>query len=626
MPSFYGDVSLDPAAMRRIAALTNMYGKVADRLREIEAGMTEGTYRRAYLERQIREANRTIFRLLDLRKGDPTGDVTNWARDHFPAVYGYGASRTIDDFERMGFAYTRGSQRVHTQAVEALIAKYQSESEEIALQLVGNTVRAGRIVLHSNAFATDIAAGLIGGMTRRDVSGLLRRTIQAALDEEITPDMKLALAKVRVGGREWDVDAWAEMHARTESARASTAGNRVLCSENGVGHVRITTHAHPTCICTPFEGRIYSLKQGDPRFPWIGSVPRGGCPMHPNCVHREGPAVIALMEERGEIGDRDTLPEDFVGLSERELAKKIRDHRRELEPFARAPNGFMPANFKLGSPNVSDAVVKRRVAAAVQAVAPAEIGSVFSGPTFEPAKSLAEAREHGSRLANHYGFNGAKLDVMNEINAGLATVIEPFGFKLGASDWIGSAAISKRRVGRAMGVYRHRLGGPDLNDQLGFQKTFAASAKKKAAEQMQNFTLLRNRNLASYQAGIADPTRPEPLKEILRQKLAAQTNAIRWSAITDSPRPLFATAAHEAGHAIYYRMEMGNDFRKFLTDANVGRLDWYKVSEYGASKIEELFAEVTALYAEGRQAAVPAPIREAYEKTIDAAKRRLKKG
>jgi hypothetical protein len=346
VPEFYGDVAIDGDGLRRLDVLIGTYRKAAGRLLEIEARLGEGTYSRRYMREQIEEAFGTIERLFAVRQGVATGEVVEWAREHFPAVYGYGAGRALDDLAEIGFAAVKGRARIHTQAIDALLGKYIDETQAVIVELQGNTLRAARIVLRDAAFAEDIATGIIGGLPRREVSTLLRRRLNEAMSEILPEGAKPAIAQVRVGERTMQVDAWAEMHARTESARASTRGNRVVCSENGVGHVRITSHAHPPCICTPFEGRIYSLREGDPEFPYIGRVPNGGCPMHPNCVHREGPAVVKLMRERDQIGDRNTIPADFDGLTQSELAKKIRQNRERLEGFSRRPNGYMPADFR----------------------------------------------------------------------------------------------------------------------------------------------------------------------------------------------------------------------------------------------------------------------------------------
>lgn len=341
--------SLDAAARARVDALAALFRAAVRDLEAIEARLREGTYRKAYLQARLREARGVIDRLLAIQRGAATGEVVDWAREHFPETYRMGAGAAVRDLKAQGIAPLAGDPRIHTRAVEALLGRYLDDATELVVQMNANVIRASRIVLAQAGFGQEIAAGIIGGLPRRETSRLLERSLRAAV-RGVAGELEAgALTHVAIGGRRYRVEAWAEMHARTETARASTAGTRVLAVVNGVLHVQITTHAHAPCICTPFEGRIYRVYEdrGDMRFPWIGSVPGGGCPMHPNCVHREAPAVVEYLEERGDVAGREEVPADFVGLDERELARVVRANREQLRRYSERPAGMLPRDFRL---------------------------------------------------------------------------------------------------------------------------------------------------------------------------------------------------------------------------------------------------------------------------------------
>ena len=64
---------------------------------------------------------------------------------------------------------------------------------------------------------------------------------------------------------------------------------------------------------------------------------------------------------------------------------------------------------------------------------------------------------------------------------------------------------------------------------------------------------------------------------------------------------------------MYYRGKRVIDrWKKGLTKFNVTRLDHLRVSDYAASKIEELFAEVTSLVAQERIDDIPENVLNAY--------------
>jgi hypothetical protein len=341
--------ALDQPSRDRLDALIALIRGAVQQLHATALLMEEPQDAR-YVRQRINEANRIVANLLTVRDGQPSGQLVEWAREHFPRTYEMGAGMAVADLKAQAIVPVVGDPRIHTRAVEALIDRYLTDATEIVVRLHLNTVRASRVLLAQAGFGEQIAAGIIGGLPRTEVSRALKAEMRSAVAGTLPKNAQWSpadLTHVEINGRRYRLDTWAEMHARTETARASTAGTRVLSSVNGVGHVQITSHAHAPCICTPFEGRIYALRQGDPRFPWIGSVPGGGCPIHVNCVHREAPAVVDYLEERGEIDGRDAVPADFVGLSDKELARLVRANREQLRRYSEDRDGMLPQDFRL---------------------------------------------------------------------------------------------------------------------------------------------------------------------------------------------------------------------------------------------------------------------------------------
>lgn len=347
MPTIRPGTALDTAARRRIAELVAFFARASARLEEVGRAIQGGPHQRRHLRARLLEAHEILERLIAIESGTATGDVVQWVREHFPATYGLGARRGLEALGAQAVTATAGDTRVHTAALEFLAQRYLDEVTQVVIQLEANVIRASRVVLQQAGFAEELAAGIIGGLPRRNVSREIARALRAAVTERLPKGAEVDLTHVEVDGRTYTIEYWAEMHTRTESARAATAGTRAISLANGVQHVQITSHAHEPCICTPFEGRIYSIHRGDERFPWIGTVPNGGVPMHPNCVHREVPAVIEFLEERGELEGRDVVPAAFRNLRDRELARAVRENRDRLAPYARDREGVLPVNFRL---------------------------------------------------------------------------------------------------------------------------------------------------------------------------------------------------------------------------------------------------------------------------------------
>jgi hypothetical protein len=339
--------------LERVVELTRLVGAAVGELAAIELQMTEGTYRARYLRGQLEEARGILSRLLSISGGGglADGELVRWAREAFPDSYRYGAGLAVRDLRAQAImSPVAGPAGMHTQALESLVRRFVADTTELVVELHAGVIRASRVVLAQAGFTADVAASVAGGLPRRELSRVLLRRLDEAVRGALPEGAAVDLTHVTIGGRRWRADAWAGMYGRTELARASTAGTRTLSAANGVDHVQVTSHAHEPCICTPFEGRIYRLERDQAsRYPWVGILPGGGCPMHPNCVHREAPAVVALLEARGQAAGRDSVPADFLGLDPRELRRAVSANREALRPYAADPAGHLPADFRLES-------------------------------------------------------------------------------------------------------------------------------------------------------------------------------------------------------------------------------------------------------------------------------------
>jgi hypothetical protein len=139
--------------------------------------------------------------------------------------------------------------------------------------------------------ALDVTAGgVIGGDTHRDVAAeLARRLVSEGVTDAST-------AFVDAAGRRWSLDSYASMVARTTTREATTAATANRMLEHGLDLVTISRHRHPADECSQWEGRTFSLRGLDTRYPRLVVRP----PFHPNCAHVMGPAAGNLDDfERG---------------------------------------------------------------------------------------------------------------------------------------------------------------------------------------------------------------------------------------------------------------------------------------------------------------------------------------
>lgn len=83
------------------------------------------------------------------------------------------------------------------------------------------------------------------------------------------------------GGHTWTLRRYSEMLARTHVIKASNEALVNRAGQFGVDIVQISTHFGACPICTPYEGKLYSLSGTSETYPSL-SV---SLPIHPNCRH-----------------------------------------------------------------------------------------------------------------------------------------------------------------------------------------------------------------------------------------------------------------------------------------------------------------------------------------------------
>ena len=183
--------------------------------------------------------------------------------------------------------------QVNTRAVAAVAEQMAADLLGINANMRKNSVNYLRAtqqkLVRDGVINQVIAEGLITGSARRTVSD----QIEGRLWERMR-NGKLVTA----GGRQYDPEYYAKMVARTKIREAQTAGTINASLEYGVDFVKVSSHSHDTDICTPFQGKIYSISGKSSKYPPLGETP----PFHPNCLHVLLPMpMIQIQEEGGAI-------------------------------------------------------------------------------------------------------------------------------------------------------------------------------------------------------------------------------------------------------------------------------------------------------------------------------------
>ncbi len=227
-----------------------------------------------------------------------------WISSNLPAAYHSGiefGDEGIKGVQRAGINLGKPQKavfaQVHREAVQAIVNEVQ-RTMDFAFAQIGRRV--------NDAFrkvgVQEVARGIAEGKTRLQVS----REIKGRL---------LAEGKLKFtdrSGRDWDLDRYAEMVARTTTRQAMTIGTLNRLREDNIELAQVSAH-NAADFCIYYENVIvYIGPEPNPTsYPPLSAI-NGGPPFHPNCAHVMTPFVISLA----------TPEERAAGIIEPELLNK----------------------------------------------------------------------------------------------------------------------------------------------------------------------------------------------------------------------------------------------------------------------------------------------------------------
>lgn len=252
-----------------------------------------------------------------------------WIEQVVGGVYSASVAETIAQLRSKGITTealgVSGSfAAVHQRAID-VIAQNMSDNLRNATQFVGRRIQD--IFREVSLEQTGLKL----------VTGASWQELKKKLVQEL-------IAKGQIGfkdksGRQWRLDSYAELVARTTTREAASVAIVNQCNEYGHDLVQITTH-YPTCeICAPLQGKVFSLQGEDKRYPKLTDEYRP--PIHPNCRHVLVPYVRELDPDAEDLErfsntplDKDSRTEDekqaYKEMRDKVTIKRIRRRSREV--------------------------------------------------------------------------------------------------------------------------------------------------------------------------------------------------------------------------------------------------------------------------------------------------------
>lgn len=214
-----------------------------------------------------------------------------WSKSTIPTAYQHGLGISEDRLRALKITkYVNFDSQIHTSAINILM-------DDVTLDLItaNQTIKRNvtkfirqtqQQVLEDSQISKNIAQGMIGGETRKQISDRILADFQKQLGEE---------KFITINGRNYQPDAYSRMVARSRVGEASNQANVNAALQYGVDLVQVDVHSGSCDICDPYQGKVYSISGNDPDFPALEDRP----PYHPNCRHQLLPITRESLQNRG---------------------------------------------------------------------------------------------------------------------------------------------------------------------------------------------------------------------------------------------------------------------------------------------------------------------------------------
>ena len=265
-------------------ALTDIISRHRTRIeRDIERFLVDALTESGYLTEDDVDAvqGRVNEELKKLAKA-----IQEWEKADLRAYYDGYIGEADEDLKRVGIDLRKtlvsGSATMHERAFRNLKSLFETSMDEVFVIVARKSNDIFRDVQYASA---------MDGFAETDSIKKVVREIRGRLNERGVTGF------VDVRGREWSLENYADMAARTVTAQARLRAKEVEFIAHGQDLVLASEH-YPTCPkCEPWGNKILSLTGETPGYPTLDEARAAGF-LHPNCLH----SFSAWIPELADLG------------------------------------------------------------------------------------------------------------------------------------------------------------------------------------------------------------------------------------------------------------------------------------------------------------------------------------
>ena len=210
-------------------------------------------------------------------------ESAKWIQQVIPQIYQENYTQVLSFINKMGMQrkIKPNFAQIHQRAID-VIAQNMFDNLRQATQYAGRRIQ------------DEFRRAGIDTMGEKYTEGLTwRETAKRLQDRLLTQGLTGFKDKL---GREWRLDSYAQMVARTTSREIATVATLNTCQEADIDLIQISSH-YPTCeICAPLQGKVFSISGNDKRYPKLEEEYTP--PIHPNSMTRKQKYIQSMAGNR----------------------------------------------------------------------------------------------------------------------------------------------------------------------------------------------------------------------------------------------------------------------------------------------------------------------------------------
>ena len=286
--------------------LVRFYEQAEVRLERIIARASASTFEYRRTQLLLQQIDSTIRALEAGQQG--------WSQKNLPSAYRQGM---ILSNEAMRLPVLPAMTLVDRLGVQTAIARVMAETSGAVRSIAPFAqkvwIDTQQAIVHERQIARLVAEGIVDGLGPDELGRRIRATLRDGASQRLkgfVPDtLRAELERtargemISITGRDgklrhYKLKQYGDLVARTATRQAATEGAIARTVEAGQDLVQISVHSQAVGdICTPIQGKTFSLTGRTPGFPILQDWMRP--PLHPNCQHVLLGVNAEIMEERG---------------------------------------------------------------------------------------------------------------------------------------------------------------------------------------------------------------------------------------------------------------------------------------------------------------------------------------